>query len=675
MILVYYLATAILVFSQEPSPAAAAHFRPTAFGQLVSTKYTVKEGLPAGSIAGMRFDRGHVLALTTSGVYQFNGAGWGTANQGAATPADKLPPRRPGYEPRMSSRARTRSGDTWAVNDSGAIRVSNGKILELPRTYKPHQPVPNIDSEIRYVTNDNKGQVWIATDHGLLATDGDNWWHPLDRTDGMPYEDMLCVTIAPNGDIWGGTTEGAWRLRNREWNYFWGERWLPGNRVNSIAFDDKGVAWLATDKGVARIEEKSSTLAEKAAHYEEITAARHNRRGFVTSCRLLAPGDPTGGFVHHASDNDGLWTALYICAESFRYGATKSPDARALAKKSMAALLDLVRMSGVPGFPARAIIRKGENVDGYDPSETVRVEGEPDKIWYTSPVDPNIIVKGDTSSDELDGHYMAWYVYHDIVADEKEKKELQKIVRAVTTNILDHKYTLVGHTGRKTRWGVFGPQFLNDDPRWWDERGLNSAEMLCYLKVAIHICGDKRFKDAYEELIDKHHYLINTLNYRKGANWYAVNHSDDELAFAAYYPLLMLEKEPHRRAVLLQAVGTAWKGLRDEHASLYNFIWGAGSRASCDVEESVKTLQEWPWDLIDWSVKNSHRNDVSLRVAPGGSRNKMEIDRVLPPSERQVHRWNSNPYDPDGGNPISEEDGTAFLLPYWMGRYHKLFTE
>src|SRR5207248_4540400 len=133
---------------------------------------------------------------------------------------------------------------------------------------------------------------------------------------------------------------------------------------------------------------------------------------------------------------------------------------------------------------ARAIIFKGEKADGYDPEETVRIDGETEKIWYQSPVDPNILCKGDTSSDELDGHYFAWYVYHELAATPDEKRQIREVVRAVTNNILDHDYTLVGHTGRKTRWGVWGPKFLNEDPRWWDERGLNSAELLCYLKVA-----------------------------------------------------------------------------------------------------------------------------------------------------------------------------------------------
>jgi hypothetical protein len=51
--------------------------------------------------------------------------------------------------------------------------------------------------------------------------------------------------------------------------------------------------------------------------------------------------------------------------------------------------------------------------------------------------------------------------------------------------------------------------------------------------------------------------------------------------------------------------------------------------------------------------------------------------QIVPYSEREVMRWNGNPYRLDGGDPLGrrEDDGTAFLLPYWMGRYHRLIEE
>jgi hypothetical protein len=36
-------------------------------------------------------------------------------------------------------------------------------------------------------------------------------------------------------------------------------------------------------------------------------------------------------------------------------------------------------------------------------------------------------------------------------------------------------------------------------------------------------------------------------------------------------------------------------------------------------------------------------------------------------------KWNANPFVIDRASDArSEDDGTAFLLPYWMGRFHRL---
>ena len=63
---------------------------------------------------------------------------------------------------------------------------------------------------------------------------------------------------------------------------------------------------------------------------------------------------------------------------------------------------------------------------------------------------------------------------------------------------------LVDHDGKPTRWGVFGPRSLNLDPRWAAARGLNSLEILSYLRVALHATGDKKYADAFQRLVNEH---------------------------------------------------------------------------------------------------------------------------------------------------------------------------
>ena len=44
----------------------------------------------------------------------------------------------------------------------------------------------------------------------------------------------------------------------------------------------------------------------------------------------------------------------------------------------------------------------------------------------------------------------------------------------------------------------------------------------------------------------------------------------------------------------------------------------------------------------------------------------------LPPDERAVMKWNGNPFQLDGGRQgYGEDDGGFYILPYWLGRYHR----
>jgi hypothetical protein len=253
------------------------------------------------------------------------------------------------------------------------------------------------------------------------------------------------------------------------------------------------------------------------------------------------------------------------------------------------------------------------------------------------------------------------------------------VVRRVTDGIIRNNYTLVDHTGRKTRWGIWSPELINHDPFYAGLRPLNSLEILAYLKVAERITGDRKYGLAADGLIRDHHYLLNGLLMRSGAgaNWPDINHSDDELLYLAYYPLLSLETDPARRRLLVQSIARTWEGaagelpIRLERNPFYNFIYGATTGVRCEVEAARATLRDWPWDLVAWTTKNSHRHDVSIRTAAGVHRHATQLDRVLSPAERTQARWNANPWNADwGGDGRREDDGVAWLVAYWLGVYH-----
>ena len=502
--------------------------------------------------------------------------------------------------------------------------------------------------------------VWQVAEPGLVVYT-EQGSHFLTGKDGLPVENITCLAAGADGALWAGSDRGVMRLRGERWRYFAGKRWLPEDSVEGISVDAQNRAWIATTGGLSYIEAVPVTWDRKAAHYEQLTDARHNRDGWVTECYLPVPGD-LNSYVHEASDNDGLWTALYLCAEAFRYAVTGEEEARERARRSMQAMLRLITVTGIPGFPARAMARRGERVRMSEPPEN----------WLPSPIYGNVLYKGDTSSDEIDGHYLAWYVYHRFVADEEEKQEIAAACHVVTSHILDNDYTLVGAGGKRTSWGVWTPEILNYDPNWKSERGLNSLEMLSHLRVADYLCPNQRFANAYRDLADARGYAQNTVRQKitppEGEN----NHSDDELAACAYYPLLSLENDPKLRQFYLQSMEKTNEILRPERSPFYNVIYAACTQKQCDVEAVVEWLKDAPWDLRDWKMANSHRADVVF--APERDRFGMsQLTVPLPPGERGVTKWNENPYLADSGTGGTREmDGAFWLLPYWMGRYYEV---
>lgn len=130
--------------------------------------------------------------------------------------------------------------------------------------------------------------------------------------------------------------------------------------------------------------------------------------------------------------------------------------------------------------------------------------------------------------------------------------------------------------------------------------------------------------------------------------------------------------------------------LRDERSALWGaiFLAAGGARSASEhtavVEDVLWSLRQWPLDLRSWHVDNRHRQDITWRIgADRFGRAGGRSTRVLPPNERMQYRWNADPYAVDDGHNcdpvgqacsdgLEEADPTAFLLPYWMARYHGL---
>ena len=468
---------------------------------------------------------------------------------------------------------------------------------------------------------------------------------------------LTATARASDGAIWFGTTQGVMRVdlyaaqRDRT-QYFAGRRYLPEDRVIQLIPDERRGVWVRTPAGVSHIELRQMTLAEKASYFEQRIRARHDRYGLVADCVLPVPGDVS---THQPidNDNDGLWTSIYATAECFRYAVTHSPEALANARKSIEAMLFLEEVAGKRGFPARSYIRKGDAMP------------QGGQWHWTS--DGEFYWKGDTSSDEIVGHFFMFSIAYDLLPDRDLKQRIAVTAKRIMDHILDHGYTLVDLSGKPTTWGWWSPEKLLTQP---DERALNSLQLLSFLKTAYHITGEQRYEAEYRKAAWEFKYAdwITRVNeFRQ-----ELNYSDEELALLPFYCVFQYEHDPALLRAYRQALNEWWKNIQREANPLWTFIYLTGNPdARLDLSSAVWTLYRTPMDMIKWTVKNSNRQDIHW--ANGTDRaGEREILELLAPDERPIMRWNSNPFVVDGGGDEREEDdGAAFLLPYWMGRYHK----
>jgi streptogramin lyase len=522
------------------------------------------------------------------------------------------------------------------------------------------------------------GSLWIGGLGGITVYKDDKRVRSFTPSNGLPSIFIQCVAQAPNGEMWIGTDRGIARYDGKSWSIRHSRRWLLSDNVRDITFDSHGNAWIATDKGVSAIKRKSMTLAEKADYFFEICLARHVREpGLVEKCSLSTPGD-INTWQPRDDDNDGQYTSMYLAMESFRYAATKNPQAKTNAKKAFEALRFLQTVTETPGFVARTVIpsswtkmadpnrkisdRQWAEMTVENPREK-RVETR----WHPSS-DGKWLWKGDTSSDEITGHMFGYLFYYDLVADEEERQHVSRHIRRIMDYIIDGRYVLRDIDGTHTKWGVWSPEKLNNDPDWAPERGINSVEILSYLKLAYHVSGQTRYQNEYLKLLNEYDYTSN-VRHAKTTNPTWRTHIDDELLALAYPCLLIHEDDPKLRCLYRESLDHWYSVVKADCSPFFEFIYGVCSGQTPQLEIFAAYLRDASLDLVRWTVDNSRREDIRTVRMPEWE--YLQTNHLLPPSERGVIRWDENPWravQGDEGN--TESDGVWWLLPYWMGRYY-----
>ncbi len=545
----------------------------------------------------------------------------------------------------------------WVATDGGLFRRMGGKWLNMDRRL---MAPANQHTYFALETTDNGKDLLYSAPLavGCIAEDGQHWL--ASGAEGLPFGPATVIR-AMGEAIWYGTARGAIK-KDTQWHYYNDKRWLPDNQVNDIISIDEHTVWIATPQGISQIQEVPMTMQEKSEKYLDITEKRHVRRGLVNRSVLDIPGDLSSSRTEN-QDNDGLWTSRYLAAECFRYAVTKNPEAREHAIRTFRALEMLQKVTGIPGLPARSFAKTMDSVEQSRSPHPKKWRPSPDGEWQWL---------DDTSSDEITGHIFAFALFHDLVADETLKNEAVALIKGIVDHILEHDFQLMDYDGKATRWGIWNPDSLNNNPNWIIERGVNSLQILSFLKTAHHLTANPKYEAAYRMLIERHGYAENVRQVK--LSWpFEYSYAENILIFFPYYHLIKYGGGDPNLPLYLESLQRTWHIVRFEKMPVWNVMASAMLEKDCELDVAIEQLQLYPLDLVNWTMHNSHRWDLPHHPLVDRGGNGQAVHPIAPP-EGNVWRWNTNPRALECGyGGTREEDGSFFLFAYWMGRYHGLF--
>ncbi len=688
--------------------------------QKVRTLYTVSKGLPCDSVTRLAYDKNGVLfAGTENGLAYFTGDAFSVID-GIQEKVSALFPSeddilyvgtsaavytvknfvviaKQDFADSVVDIAKDGNGDIWLATVSTCYKLSNGTFVRFqgfdfesthcmtafgdrevfaacdkallvlhgkrPRWSTLIPGMCKAPSGIRTLSSDSLGYVWVGTNEGVYLYDGKREWITPLEFDFFPKCPINRIVFGSDGTFYFATEIGLYVVNGWKTRFLGKGRYLASEKAVDVAVkEDNNEYWIATDKGLSRIELRMMSLSEKAEYYESKMPC-FNREDYYAGAYMSDISVPLEESTNEISDNDGLWSALYLGALCFKYKVTSDESAKIQAGKTMKALLKLQNITGISGFPARAYRRPGEHRFGDGHHEWHRVEDEKGALEW----------KGETSSDELVGHYFAAAYYSDMIADDDEKKEIAESIKRVTDHLIANGYTLCDVDGLPTTWAHFGPGELNDEELWCWEKGINSLELVAFMRITEHLTGDKKYGEIADELIKKHHYGMNLLMYKRYDSY--ANHIDDLLGILSILPLLEYEKNPDMRRYLLLALRRHYNYEKIEHYPLFAFAIALYTGGHANIEECIETLEDYPLDLLDYKTDHTIRPDVEINYGPEEFGDGPQALHALPADERVLGCLSYEAFCIKGGYDTRYVEPSEWLLNYWMGVYYGMIEE
>jgi len=494
----------------------------------------------------------------------------------------------------------------------------------------------------------------------------------------------------------------------------------------------------------------TQTLAQKAAYYDEIASRLHihpdlkwmmsvTLKKVETACVgdatppcYAAPDEATATYNDVATwqtgENDGLWSALYLTSQAFRYAVTKSPEALAIIRMLLDGEVTRMKITGVPGLFTRQFIPP--NVAGIacpDPVTSklsyktdltktnnawvqIRDDGcvwtvNRDTLeWEASTHCGLDAYKGwcwldNVSQDEYSGHTLALGALYKLV----DVPDVQATVKDLMTQIADHlvknQLYFVDWDGRQTEHGKLHAYSFADTP------GFLAAESMDYILMGAVASGRDDLRKYYEDCLlqkngqcdgwpypDEPSYssLLSMMLLYVGTEGCESNYNNFSMVFTSLHNLIWFETDAAVREIVQKAFDENFmreagqvRALIVQKNPWFDLGWAAFKRlgqgsdgpAIQAVDDAICGLKQFPASKVQTAQDSAAKYPEYCKERNNGSACQFPVP--IPERCVETFEWWSDPYDREScsADPWTIRMPGDFLLPYWMGRYFGFIPE
>ncbi len=191
------------------------------------------------------------------------------------TPGKDLPLEATWRKERMSVQSlfEDANGKVWVGLNGGIFIAENGEARRLEKSQGHH---------VFAIKSDRAGNVWAATNKGLLLYRDYKYITTYSVKDGLPNEFMTFIFEDSKGKLWFGGYGGLSEFRDGKFINYTTREGLVGNYVRTIYEDADGSFWIGTyDEGLSRFKDGKFTnyKAENGLYNNGVFAIQEDRRG------------------------------------------------------------------------------------------------------------------------------------------------------------------------------------------------------------------------------------------------------------------------------------------------------------------------------------------------------------------------------------------------------------